>query len=78
MAEFLLSHPRIKVEARTYEGHTPLRLALGRRHTNIVQLLILAGANMEEEEDDEDSAHGSSAEEEENMNCSVSIMKEML
>jgi hypothetical protein len=70
MTEFLLSHPRIKMDVKTYEGHTPLRLAQGRKHMHIVQLLMLAGADEDEEEDE--SFESSSGDDEEAMNCDVS------
>ena len=44
MVEFLLSHPRIDMDPKTYDGHTPLRLAQSRKHMHVVQLLILGGA----------------------------------
>jgi len=66
LAEFLLSHPSISVDAVTYEGHTALRLAVGRQHTNVIQLLMLNGATPGDSEQEENEC------EQEDMECSAS------
>ena len=63
--EFLLEHPKIDVDRKTYEGHTPLRLAIGRKLTAMIQVLMLAGAD-----DEHGSSSSSDSEEEEDMNTS--------
>lgn len=55
LLEYLLTHYRVKVDARTYGGQTPLMLAQGRGHNSIVQRLMQAGAVFQHPREDSDS-----------------------
>ena len=45
MVRFLLEHCQADVNAQTFDGATPLRLAVGRRHSCIETVLLQAGAD---------------------------------
>lgn len=47
--------PGVNVNARTYDGSTPLGLACGRGHSNVEAVLLAAGASMTPAESDSDS-----------------------
>ncbi|XP_021370621.1 NF-kappa-B inhibitor alpha-like isoform X2 [Mizuhopecten yessoensis] len=55
LLEFLLQNYKVKVNARTYGGQTPLMLAQGRTHNAVVQRLMQAGAVFEHPQEDSDS-----------------------
>ncbi len=42
---FLVSRADVKIDARTFDGTTPLALAVGRRYMDVANLLVAAGAN---------------------------------
>lgn len=61
----LLSRPDVEVNRRSYSGHTPLHLARGRGHLQIVLMMMDAGAlygfpdiseDNDDDIDDEDDA----------------------
>ena len=45
LTEYLLSQPNIRVDARTYAGYTPLRLAASRGYATPTQMLVARGAD---------------------------------
>ena len=45
LIDFLLCQANIRVDARTYAGYTPLRLASGRSFQDVAQTLIARGAD---------------------------------
>ncbi len=56
LAMLLVRSPDINIDALTLDGHPPLRLAAGLKHTDMVNLLISAGADynlMYEDEEEE-------------------------
>merc|ERR1711976_252562 len=65
LAEFLLAQRNIRVDACTYGGYTPLRLARSRGCAEVVQLLLAHGADQSQLDDydsfsesDDDSMDG--------------------
>ena len=50
--------PGVNVNARTYDGSTPLSLACGRGHASVEAALLSAGASMTPADSDSDSDSG--------------------
>ena len=55
MADILLSYRETDIDAMTYSGLTPIRLACGRKHLQLANFLFSKGASVEALNEDTDA-----------------------
>jgi len=78
LVQYLLQHPGVDLEALTYDLSTPLQLACGRRHANVMSMLIQSGADRSRIREDDSTSESEDEMELDNSSLSHQYISSMI